>query len=188
MVQSIKDYSLQNISNRINLRRSQTSILYIKFPVFLRWRAMHENARKGLHESTQNCWSFFQDVNLERQSPLGVFLRDRTIFDFIFTERRGATFVTPVRVHKKCDISMYFLGKAASHFLHFLGKAASHFLPREKISCFRGKSTIFPDKTIKIKCQRGPFWKDHLFRKFEENIIFPCIFLRKIIFHFPSKV
>ena len=48
MVSSIEDYSLQNISSRINLRRSQTLILYIKFPVFLRWRAMHENARKGL--------------------------------------------------------------------------------------------------------------------------------------------
>ena len=83
MVQSIKDYSLQNISNRINLRRSQTSILYIKFPVFLRWRAMHENARKGLHESTQNCWSFFQDVNLERQSPLGVFCGIKPFFIFL---------------------------------------------------------------------------------------------------------
>ena len=31
------------------------------------------------------------------------------------------------------------------------------------------------------------FWKGHLFRTFEENVIFPCIFLRKIIFHFPSK-
>ena len=82
MVQSIEDYSLQNISNRINLRRSQTSILYIKFPVFLRWRAMHENACKGLHESTENCWSSFQNVNLERQSPLGVFLRDKTVFNF----------------------------------------------------------------------------------------------------------
>ena len=40
MVQSIEDYSLQNISNRINLRRSQASTLYIRFPVFLRW-AMH---------------------------------------------------------------------------------------------------------------------------------------------------
>ena len=40
MVQSIEDYSLQNICNRINLRRGQTSTLYIRFPVFLRW-AMH---------------------------------------------------------------------------------------------------------------------------------------------------
>ena len=40
MVQSIEDYSLQNISNRINLRRSQASTLYIRFSVFLRW-AMH---------------------------------------------------------------------------------------------------------------------------------------------------
>ena len=175
MVQSIEDYSLQNISNRINLRRSQTSILYIKFPVFLRWRAMHENACKGLHESTENCWSSFQDVNLERQSPLGVFLRDKTIFDFF---DRGA-WCHVCNAHactQKCHISMYFLRKATSHFL-----------PREKISCFWEKNTIFPDNTRKIMCRRGPFWKYHLFRKFEENIIFPCIFLRKIIFHFPSR-
>ena len=41
---------------------------------------------------------------------------------------------------------------------------------------FLGKNTIFPDNTRKIMCRRGPFWKDHLFRKFEENIIFPCVF------------
>ena len=41
MVQSIEDYSLQNISNRINLRRSQASILYNRFPVFLRWTMHH---------------------------------------------------------------------------------------------------------------------------------------------------
>ena len=34
MVQSIEDYSLLNISNRINLRRSQASILYIRFSFF----------------------------------------------------------------------------------------------------------------------------------------------------------
>ena len=32
------------------------------------------------------------------------------------------------------------------------------------------------------------FWNDHLSRTFAENIIFPCIFLRKIILNFPSKV
>ena len=41
MVQSIEDYSLQNISNRINLRRSQALILYIGFPVFLRLAKRH---------------------------------------------------------------------------------------------------------------------------------------------------
>ena len=177
MVQIIEDYSLQNISNRINLRRSQTSILYIKFPLFFRWTAMHENVCKGLHERTENCWSFFQDVNLERQSPLGVFLHDKTIFDLLQTEGRGTTFVTHVRVHRKCYI-----------FKYFLRKTASHLLPREKISCFREKNTIFPDNKRKIMCRRDPFWKDHLFRKFEESVIFPCFFLRKIIFHFPSRI
>ena len=76
-----------------------------------------------------------------------------------------------MRVHRKCHISMYFLKKAASHFL-----------PREKMSFFREKNTIFPDDTRKIMCRRGPFWNDHLFWKVEENIIFPCFFLRKIIF------
>ena len=104
MVQSIVEYSLQNISNRMNLRRSQTSILYIMFPVFLRWRAMHH-------------------------------------------------------------VSMYFLRKTVFHFL-----------PREKISCFREKNTIFLDNTRKIMCRCGPFWKDHLFRKFEENVTFPYVF------------
>ena len=104
MVQSIEQYSLQNISNRINLRRSQTSVLYIMFPVFLRWRAMHH-------------------------------------------------------------VSMYFLRKTVFHLL-----------PREKISCFRGKNTIFPDNTRKIMCRCGLFWKDHLFRMFVENVTFPYIF------------
>ena len=103
MVQSIEDYSLQNISNRINLRRSQALILYIGFPVFLRLAKRH--------------------------------------------------------------VSMYLLGKAVFHFL-----------PDEKRSCFREKNTIFPDNTKKIMCRRGPFWKDHLFGRPEENIIFPCIF------------
>ena len=31
------------------------------------------------------------------------------------------------------------------------------------------------------------FWKDHILRTFAENIIFPCIFLRKMIFHLPCK-
>ena len=35
MVQGIEDYSLWNISNRINLRRGQTSTLCIRFPVFV---------------------------------------------------------------------------------------------------------------------------------------------------------
>ena len=96
---------------------------------------------------------------------------------FFLAEVRDTTSAIPVRVHRKYHISMYFLRKVISHFL-----------PNEKISCFREKNTVFPDNTRKIMSQRGPFWKDHLFRKFEENIIFPCIFLRKIIFHFPSKV
>ena len=129
MVQSIKDYSLQNISNRINLRRSQTSILCIKFPVFFRWRAVHENACKSLHESTENCWSSLSIQNVNHLQVYFCGIRPSLIF---LTGERGATFVTPVRVHRKCHISMYFMRKAASRFL-----------PREKISHFREKIPSF---------------------------------------------
>ena len=58
MLQSIENY--WNISNRINSRRSQTSILYIKFAAFFHWGAVHANACKGPHERTENYWSSFQ--------------------------------------------------------------------------------------------------------------------------------
>ena len=80
-------------------------------------------------------------------------------------------------LNKKYHVSVYFLRNVIS---------LSHLPSREKISRLREKNTTFPDSTRKIISQRDPFWKDHLFRTFEENIIFPCIFFRKIIFHFPS--
>ena len=66
--------------------------------------------------------------------------------------------------------------------MYLLRKIIIHFL-----SMFFGKNTIFPDNKRNIIFQRDYFWKDHIFGAFEENIIFPFIFLRKIIFHFPSK-
>ena len=68
--------------------------------------------------------------------------------------------------------------------MYFLRRTIFRLLPREKRSCFREKNTIFPDNTRKIMCRRGPFWKDHLFRGPEENIIFPCIFKERSSFIF----
>ena len=66
----------------------------------------------------------------------------------------------------------------------FWKRLPPRFPPKEKISCFWEKSTIFPDNARKIMSQRNPFWKDHLFRTFEENIIFPCIFWERSSFIF----
>ena len=68
--------------------------------------------------------------------------------------------------------------------MYFLGRTVFHFLPKEKRSCFREKNTIFPDSTRKIMCRRGSFWKDHLFRRPEEKIIFSCIFQERLSFIF----
>ena len=75
-------------------------------------------------------------------------MRGKTILDSFLTECRSAMFVRPVRIHRKCHISMYFLRKAA----------ASRFMPREKISCFLEKNTIIPDN-IKVMYRRGLFGK-----------------------------
>ena len=85
-------------------------------------------------------------------------------------EGRDTTFLTPVRVHRKYHISVYLLRKFISHFL-----------PKGKIFCLE-KNTVFPDSTKMFR--RGLFWKDHLFRRFGENIIFPCIFWERSSFIF----
>ena len=74
------------------------------------------------------------------------------------------------------QVSCFFRGAMHHVSIYFQRKAALHFLLRKKRSCFRGKNTIFPDSTRKIICRRGTFWKDHIFRRSDENIIFPCIF------------
>ena len=65
--------------------------------------------------------------------------------------------------------------------MYFLIKIVFRFSSKEKISYFREKIPAFQI------LQKRFFWKNHLFRTFEESIIFPFIFLRNIIFHSPSK-
>ena len=109
-------------------------------------------------------------------SPLGAFFLG--IFGFFLSGGSNATPVTSTHICRKYHISTRFLIK----IIFF------HFPPKEKISYFLEKrNTIFPDITKKIMFRREFFWKDHLFRTPEENIIFPGVFLRKIIFPFVSK-
>ena len=67
----------------------------------------------------------------------------------------------------------------------FLAKGYSSLSSQGKNIMFLGKkNTIFPDNTRNSMSQRNPYWKDHLFGAFEENIIFPCIFLERSSFIF----
>ena len=88
------------------------------------------------------------------------------------------------------DFLFFFLWAMHHVSMYFLRRAIFHFLLREKRSRFREKNTIFPDNTRKIMFRRGIFWKDRIFRKFEENIIFPCIFKERssFIFRLTCKV
>ena len=40
-------------------KKSNFNTIYWVSCFFFHWRAIHENACKGLHESTENCWSSF---------------------------------------------------------------------------------------------------------------------------------
>ena len=74
------------------------------------------------------------------------------------------------------QVSCFSLLGDASCFHVFPGKGRFSLSAQGKQIMFLGKNTIFPDNTRKIMCRRGTFWKDHIFRRPEENIIFPCIF------------
>ena len=64
----------------------------------------------------------------------------------------------------------------ASCFHVFPGKGHLSLPAQGKKIMFSGKNTIFTDNTRRTMRRRVPFWKDHLFRRPEGNIIFPCIF------------
>ena len=70
--------------------------------------------------------------------------------------------------------------------MYFLRKIIFYFPSKEKIY-FWLKKWHLSRLCTKDHIPMRSFWKDHLFRTFEENIIYPCIFLRNIIFHFLSK-
>ena len=73
------------------------------------------------------------------------------------------------------QVSCFFsLGYACFHV--FPEKGRLSLSAQGKRIMFSGKNTIFPDNTRKIMCRRGTFWKYHIFKRSEENIIFPCIF------------
>ena len=152
MVQSIEDSSLWNISNQINLRRSQISWL---FP-------LESNIWKCLYRSPYNY-----------REPLELFL----------WRKSSLIFWTDGQCHI-CTIYTYI--QKISNLQVFLGKDHLSFSVQKKVSHFREKIPYF--QIIQGgSYSRAIFWKDRLFRTFEKNIMFPCIFLRKIIFHFPSK-
>ena len=60
----------------------------------------------------------------------------------------------------------------------FLRKITFHFPPKEKISCFWGKDTIFPDNTRKIIFQ-GNFFKKTIFSEHLKIILYFHVFFEK---------
>ena len=73
-----------------------------------------------------------------------------------------------------------------SYFHAFLEKSYLALLAQgKKYHVFGKKRPSF--QIMQERSWRVPSLKDHLFKKFEENITLPSIFLREIIFHFLSK-
>ena len=132
------------------------------------WRAIYENARKGLQKSAENCWSSFQGLDLERQSPLSAFLRGKIIFNFF---SRGTWKISNTKYH----VSVYFLRKVIS-LIFRLGK----------------KNIVFSGKKYQLSRQ---YKKDdvparsslEIISEHSKKISYFPVFFGKIIFHFPSR-
>ena len=105
----------------------------------------------------------------------------RCIFwgDLCFFSKEGnVTPPTSTHIYRKYHISMRFL----INIIFF------HFPPKEKISYFLEKrNTIFPDITKKIMFRREFFGKT-IFSEHLKKISYFQIFLRKIMFHFVSRI
>ena len=110
---------------------------------------------KRLQRNLQrNYWNFFENVNLECQSPLGVFLREKFIFDFPGRRASYHVFNDQTQIQKR------------SYFHVFLEKDQLSFPVQRKNMTFSGKKkTIFPDNVRKIIFQR-----DFLKRPYFQNI------------------
>ena len=104
-------------------------------------------------------------------SSLGAFFGKRSSLlfwqkgNFIFVEKRNATFTN---IQK-------------TSYLHVF------FSPVKKYSIFGKKKCHLSSWYKKDHIPVQFFWKDHLFRTFEENIIFPCIFWERSSFIFRPK-
>ena len=133
------------------------------------WKAIYENVYKRLHKNTENFWSPFCHSYLE------VFLREKVIFDFFLAEGHSTTFLKRACT-QKIPCLRVFLEK---DYLSFSVKRKNIVFPQKQTSSFQIIN--------KLNVLAWSFWKDHLFKTHEENITFPWVFLRKFIFHFPSK-
>ena len=91
-----------------------------------------------------------------------------------FWQKGNHIFVTFIHIYKKYHISMYFLRNIIFH------------LPSKEIMSLSKKEIHLSKDYKKDHIPVRVFWKDHLFRTFDENI-FSCIFWRKITFTFPFK-
>ena len=87
------------------------------------------------------------------------------------------------------QVSCFSLLGDVSRFHVFPGKGRFSLSAQWKKMMFLGKKYHLSRWYKKYHVSPRPFLeRHHLFRRCEENIIFPCIFLRKIIFNFPSRM
>ena len=114
---------------------------------------------------------FIGEQYIKAQKIIGTLSRVLTWNANIIFSRVSTTFFSGAG--NICHISMYFFEK--DHLSFFA----------QKKNILRKRNPIFPDGTRNHILVRF-FQKGYLSRTFEKNIIFPCVFLRKITFHFPS--
>ena len=129
---------------------------------FFCWTAIYENSCKGL------SWRY--------KELLELFLRCRsgmTTFNhlYVYFCGIGSSLIFFCKAawnisNRKHHVSMYFLVKVISLPFSIQGKN----------TMFLVKNNTFPDSSRNTMPWRGPFWKDHLFRTFEGNVIFRVLF------------
>ena len=148
MVQSIEVSSLQNMSNQIIEEEVKFQSYILSFLYFLfHSKATYENPCEGLYISTGEWLELFLGCDLDCQSLLSVFFREKIVFDFFC--RRVISYLQHLYIYTKISYSYVFLKK--DHL---------SFSAQRKDIIFSGeKNIILPDNTRKIIFQRDFFGK-----------------------------
>ena len=159
MVQIIEDQSLQNISNRINFRKSQTSILYVKFSVF--------------YFNGKQCMKTPVNVFMKVQRIAGVLPR-MSIQLYFCGVRPSLFFFDRVSQRHVCKNRACTQKMSYFHVFPEKSRRFSFFAQGKNIMFSEKKNTIIPDN-IKIMCRRSLFGKT-IFSESLKKIYFRVFF------------
>ena len=175
MVQFIEDYSLQNISNRINRRRSQTSIPYIKILVCFFAGEQYMETPVEVSMKVQIVSGVLSRVSIWNVNYLQVCFCGIGSSLIFFSRGKGVGVGGVEHIKQKISCFLVFLEK----------RPPLSFSTQGKNTMFSGKKRLPFQIVQERSCPGVILFEKTIFSEHLKKISYFCVsFLRKIVIHF----